>query len=211
MARGRLIKIFGISGILFLLLISQANAETTFELSLGMDSPTQSLNEYWRVGLGLSGGIFLEITPFTSAGLVVGYSNMSLDKEHVLDRIEAPADYTLEEGDFSLVSVCAELRLHAGAMEKAVYFGGIGGGLFAANMSGIKDHLGNDVTMAFDWENKIGGYVHVGFAYPVTEKINIGLKGKYSLFSAGGDTGFANLNEIRQFLSFQALATIKIM
>lgn len=211
MARGKLIKISGILGIIFLLTTSHAGADVTFELSGGMDSPTGSLNEFWRVGWGLNGALLLEITPFTSAGIVLGYSNMNLDKDHVLDYIEAPVDYTIDEGDFSHISICAELRLHAGAMQKAVFFGGIGGGLFMANMSEIKDHLGNTVTMAFDWENKIGGYVHAGFTYPVSEKVNIGLRGKYSLFSVGDDTGFAALDDIRQYLSFQALATIRLM
>ncbi|UCF04161.1 MAG: hypothetical protein JSV33_09420 [bacterium] len=204
------VKVLGVLAITILLLSLPALAETQFELSFGMDSPTGSLNEFWRVGFGINAGAFLEITPFTSAGLCIGYSRMSLDEEHLLEYISAPSDFTVE-GNFSVISICGELRMSAGAMDKAIFFGGIGVGLFMADMPQIVDQFNYAVTTAFDWENKIGGYVNAGFAYPVSDMINIGLKAKYSIFSVGDDIGWANLETFRGWLTFQALAMISLM
>jgi hypothetical protein len=203
------VKVLGAIAITILLLSLPATADTQFELSFGMDSPTGSLNEFWRVGFGINAGAFMEITPFTSAGLCIGYTRMSLDQDHLLESISAPADFSVE-GNFSVISICGELRMSAGGMDKAIFFGGIGGGLFMANMPEILDQYEQAVTMSFDWENKFGGYANAGFAYPVSDLINIGLKVKYSIFSVGEDTGWANLDSFRGYLSFQALAMVNL-
>lgn len=210
MYRKDLAKILVLAAALVLCAPLQASADMGFEFNIGMDSPVGDLNEYWRVGLGLNGGFFGEITPLVSAGITVGYSKFGLDEDHLLDVLEAPDDVTIDGGDMSAISICAELRAHAGAMDKATFFGGIGAGLFMVNLEELKDGDDNLVTEAFDWENKIGGYVNGGMSYPITDSVGLGFKLKYTVFSAGDDTGFLDLENTRSYFSIHGLVTFAI-
>jgi hypothetical protein len=210
MNRKDLVKVFVVAAVFAVCATSQANADMGFEFNIGMDSPVGDLNEYWRVGLGLNGGFFGEITPFVSAGVTAGFSMFGLDENHVLDVIEAPDDYSIDGGNMSVISLCAELRAHAGAMDKATFFGGIGGGLFVVNLDEIKDAGDELVTTPFDWENKIGGYVNAGMSYPISDVVGLGFKLKYTVFSVGSDIGFLELEDTRSFFSIHGLVTFKL-
>jgi hypothetical protein len=204
------VKVFLLAAMLAVCVASQASADMGFEFNIGMDSPVGDLNEYWRAGIGLNGGFFGEITPFFSAGVSAGYSMFGLDEDHVLDVINPPDDYSIDGGSMSVISLCAELRAHAGAMDKATFFGGIGGGLFMVNLDEIKDYNDDLVTMPFDWENKIGGYVNAGMSYPISDTVGLGFKLKYTVFSAGSDTGYLELEDTRSFFSIHGLVTFAL-
>jgi hypothetical protein len=210
MNRKDLVKVFVVTAALAIFVSSHASADMGFEFNIGMDSPVGDLNEYWRVGLGLNGGFFGEITPFVSAGVTAGFSLFGLDENHVLEVIEAPDDYAIDGGSMSVFSLCAELRAHAGAMDKATFFGGIGGGLFVVNLDEIRDPADELVTSPFDWENKIGGYINAGMSYPISDMVGLGFKLKYTIFSAGSDIGFLELEDTRSYFSVHGLLTFKL-
>lgn len=210
MLRKSLVTVFVLLAMPSICMISQASADMGFEFNIGMDSPIGDLSEYWHVGIGMNGGFFVEITPFISAGLIAGFSTLGLDEDHLLDAIEAPEGFSIDGGNMSIIPICLELRAHAGAMDKATFFGGIGAGLFMVNLDEIEDDEGQPVTEAFDWENKIGGYINGGLSYPISDTFGLGFKLKYTIFSAGDDTGFLDLDNTRSYFSIHGLLTFAI-
>ncbi|MBN2184528.1 MAG: hypothetical protein JW746_04295 [Candidatus Krumholzibacteriota bacterium] len=157
---------------------SPLQAMVHFDLGGGVAMPTGDLNDYWGMGPVFSGTILFPATPFVSIGANFGFSKMAFDHDTFADAIGEP-DLDLSGGDLSVLNVCAELRVHAGAMEMAYIFGGAGLGLYNIGLSDLTD--GNE-TLEFDRENKVGGYIHAGFAMPITPMIKLGLKGQFNFY-----------------------------
>ncbi|MCK4235736.1 MAG: hypothetical protein KAX38_01370 [Candidatus Krumholzibacteria bacterium] len=176
-----------ISGLLLLvsifLLPSNSMAQFSFELGGGIAGPTGDSADYWKwdKSFGLSGGAYRELTPFTSLGLNCGYTRLAFDGE-AYSRFLVKPTVTIDGGNYSIMTVCAEVRFHVGAMDMAHFFGGVGGGLYKMGLSDItySDATG---TQKFDSENKFGAYIHAGTAFSVTPLVKLGLKGRYNFFS----------------------------
>ncbi|MBN2069948.1 MAG: hypothetical protein JW814_00715 [Candidatus Krumholzibacteriota bacterium] len=188
---------------------SPLQAQVHFDIGGGIAAPTGDLNDYWGMGPALSGTILFPATPFISVGANIGFSKMGFDHEAFLDAMDAPPDIDLSGGDLSVISACGEIRLHAGAMEKAYVFGGAGLGLFHYSLSDLTD--GED-SLTFESENKLGGYIHAGVAMPITPIMKIGVRGQMNFFSNGSDSdddeGFEDTSSTNNYFSLMGVLII---
>ncbi len=159
---------------------SPLQAMVHFDVGGGVAMPTGDLNDYWGMGPSFSGTILFPATPFVSIGANFGYSKMPMDHDSFVDAIGMP-DLDLSGGDLSVFNACAELRVHAGAMEMAYIFAGAGLGLYNIGLSDLKAE--GYEPLKYDSENKLGGYIHAGFAMPITPMVKLGLKGQFNFYS----------------------------
>jgi len=195
----------------FLVMMSSAiEAQVNVELSGGLASPTGDLNKFWNGGPGLAGAVMMEITPFSRGGLSIGYNRMGLDEKKMLGSIGSPQGMSISGGDLSILSICGELRLQAGAMDRAVIFGGAGGGLFIVSLSDLTMSDGNSsIITKYDTENRFGWYINAGVGIPLSPAIKIGAKAQYNFYSVKGE-GFPDISDTRDFLLLQTLLIIGI-
>lgn len=210
-----------------MILGGQASAEKRFELGAGIASPVGTFQDGWNTGLGLNGAFMMELTPFVSGGFSASYSTMGFDTD--VARAAAakaaakdPAKFTASGGDISIISLCGELRAQTGAMDKAVFYGGAGMGLYVVGISDITSGdpsaLKGDPsalkTEAFKTKNRFGGFANAGFAIPVASRIRLGARAQYNIYSAhegGGASAIVNSGEATSsFFSVQAMVMISL-
>lgn len=188
-------------------------AASTFELGAGFASPMGNLQDYWNTGLGLNGAFMIEIMPFVSAGVSASYSTLGFDSDAIMPA-DAPEDFSASGGDVSIISLCAEVRGQTGAMDKAVFFGGAGLGLYMVGISDITAGVPGDMeTVTFDTKNRFGGFANAGFAIPISAMIRLGARAQYNIYwihEGGGEAGIVGGgdDETSSFLSVQALMMI---
>lgn len=188
--------------LLVAVLAGPAHAQNAVEASFGLSIPTGDLSEYWNSSLTFNGGLYLETSPFTMLGICGGFNNFGMDK----DAFNVPANYTVSGGDITLISLCAEGRIKAGAMHKGYFYAGVGGGLYSVGTSDLTEgYPGNTITTTFDRKNQIGGFIGGGATYPVSPQIKVGIKGQAHFFSVGDDHGFEDIGDTRTFYSLQLL------
>ena len=184
---------------------SPLQAQVYFDLGGGVAIPTGDLNDYWGMGPALSGTILFPATPFVSVGVNLGFSKMGFDHDTFVKDIGEP-DLDLSGGDLSVFNVCGELRVHAGAMQKAYVFGGAGLGLYNIGISDLTDGVDN---LSFDSENKVGGYIHAGFAMPITPIMKIGVRGQFNFYKIDKNEEMEDyFSETQNFFSLMGVLII---
>ncbi|MFA4946922.1 MAG: hypothetical protein WC674_00215 [Candidatus Krumholzibacteriia bacterium] len=152
-------------------------AEKRFELGAGIASPVGNFQDSWNTGLGLNGAFLMEITPFVSGGFSASYSALGFDIDALKATAKNPATYTAFGGDASIISLCGELRAQTGVMDKAVFYGGAGMGLYVVSISDITSgDPGALKTETFKTKNRFGGFANAGFAIPVASMIRLGAR-----------------------------------
>jgi len=165
--------------------------------------------------MGLNGAFLMEITPFVSGGFSASYSTLGFDADAVKAEAEDPASFSVSGGDVSIVSFCGELRGQTGAMDKAIFYGGAGMGLYRVSISDITAGYADDMeTVTIDTKNRFGGFVNVGFAVPVSPMIGLGARAQYNIYwthEGGGESGIVGGDdETSSFLAVQAMVMISL-
>ena len=190
----------------------RAVAETRFELGAGIASPVGNLQDTWNTKFGLNGALLFEITPFVSGGISASYNTLGLDAGALKKTATNPETYVVSGGDASIISVCGELRAQTGVMEKAVFYGGAGLGLYVVGFSDITaGYPGALKVTSFDTKNRFGGFVNAGFAIPVFQMIRVGARVQYNIYwvhEGGGEAKIVDVNETSSFLAVQGLVMI---
>jgi hypothetical protein len=190
-------------------------AGSRFELGAGIASPVGNLQDNWNTGLGLNGAFLMEITPFVSGGFSASYSTMGFDVDAFKAEAADPEHFIASGGDISIMSFCGELRGQTGAMDKALFYGGAGIGLYLVSIADITAGYTDDMeTVTFDRKSRFGGFVNAGFAIPVSPIIGLGARAQYNIYwthEGGGESGIAGgSNETSSFLAVQAMGTISL-
>jgi hypothetical protein len=202
-------------------------AEKRFELGAGIASPVGNFQDNWNTGLGLNGALLMEITPFVSGGFSASYSTLGFDTDvakaaRARAAAQDPAKFTASGGDASIISLCGELRAQTGAMDKAVFYGGAGMGLYVVSISNIisgdpsalNGTPGAMKTETFKTKNRFGGFANAGFAIPVSSMIRIGARAQYNIYWAhegGGESVIVSSGDATSsFLAVQALVMVSL-
>lgn len=204
MQASRTIRFAAVLLILAVLVPTQVSAQVSLELQGGALFPTGDLNEYWGIGFTAGGTVLYELTPFVSIGVNLAYSKTGLDDGSVRAAFDLPDELELEGGAASIFSACGEIRAHAGAMDMATVFAGVGFGLFnigLTDMSGTYE--GDTETVSFDRENQPGGYIHAGAAVNVSPMVKLGIKGQMTFYATNNseEAELFELGESRNYFS----------
>lgn len=189
-----------------LLVFVPLQAQIYLDLSGGVVVPIGEMNDYWGMGPGFSGSILYQVTPFVSVGANFGYSKMGFDDGSYRDEMSEPDAFDISGGDLSVFNACGELRIHAGAMEKAFVFGGAGLGLFNIGRSDLT--LGTKPEFSDDGVNKLGGFINAGVVVPLMPLVKLGVKGQYTLYSIDDDKAFPELENTRNYFTVMGVLII---
>lgn len=198
-----------------MILGGQVAAGSRFELGAGIASPVGNLQDNWNTGLGLNGAFLMEITPFISGGFSASYSTLGFAGDAVKAEAADPEHFTASGGDVSIIPFCGELRGQTGAMDKALFYGGAGLGLYMVSIADITSGYADAMeTTTFDTKNRFGGFVNAGFAIPVSTMIGLGARAQYNIYwthEGGGEAGIVGAgNDTSSFLTVQAMVTIAL-
>jgi hypothetical protein len=214
MTRGGMQKVIGLLFVLLLALGGRCVAGKLFELSAGIASPVGNLQDNWNTAFGANGALLVEMTPFLWGGVSASYSTLGFDEESLSFAEPQSGGFVVSGGDASIVSLCAELRAQTGAMEKAVFFGGLGTGLYMVSFSDITMGDPGDLhVIKFDTKNRWGGFANAGFGIPISPAVRLGVRAQYNVYwvnEGGGESDIVKTNETSSYLTVQALAMFSL-
>lgn len=186
-----------------------ATADNMFDIGAGLAVPIGDLNDPWNFSYSANATYLFELTPFVAAGASAGYHRMALDDEALLEVVDAPPQVSVDGGAFAVTTLCAELRLKSGAMDRALVYGCLGAGFNFLSVGDITLTDGVDrEVVKFDGETRLGGYAGVGFAAPISPRMKIGAEARMNVFSTDADVGMGSLDESRQFWTIRSVLVL---
>jgi hypothetical protein len=214
MNRGSMQRIMGVLFILVLVSSGQCVAGKILELGGGIAAPVGNLQDNWNTSFGANGALLIEMNPFLWGGFSASYSSLAFDKNSLQLVTPQSGTFVVSGGDASIISLCAEVRAQTGAMEKAVFYGGLGTGLYVVNISDITRGEPDDLkVIKMGSKNRWGGFANAGFGIPLSPSIRVGARAQYNVYwvhEAGGESSIVNAGDTSSYLTVQAMVMISL-
>ena len=193
-----------------LLGVPMAQAGNTINFGVGIASPIGDLNEYWTDGISVGGTYVMEVSPSLGLGFDASYNKLSLDDTKTITKLGlSTATTTIAGGAATIFNAAAELRLKAGSMDTAMFWGSLGGGFMVLGMEDLIITEGStSVALIAESATKLGGYLGAGAAMPLNPTLRVGLEARYMMYTVGDSEGFTEIEDSRNFLTLRAVVVL---
>ncbi len=179
--------ILAVAGILFAAApAAMAQADFGFDIRGGLTVPVGDLNDFYNLGFGAQGSIYIAFSPVAAAGLGLGYAWFQFDDSDVYPGFE------VDGGDRSMLSICPELRFMVGAADMPTFTAIIGAGLYRLMRSDqeVKDLAIPEFpeTYEFESENKFGMNIAGRVVFPMSPMVKLGVEAMDHLIFTDDDS-----------------------
>jgi hypothetical protein len=185
-----------------------SSAGSTFDVGAGIAVPVGQLNDLWNFSYSANAAYLLELSPFLAAGASAGYHRMSMDQDAMLAVLAAPLGASASGGALTITTLCAELRVKSGAMDRALVYGCVGGGFNFLSLGDITLDGDEPLIRKSDGETRLGGYAGIGFGAPITPRFKLGAEARFNVYSMESNPELDNLDNTGQFWTVRALVVL---